>query len=60
MIDNATIVISTVLVVYVIWQAVRLDKLLPWFESRSMYDKAKGQEGKVVETKPASGRLFRR
>jgi hypothetical protein len=60
MIDNVSILISTLMVMYLIWRAARLDRIRPWFESRAMYEKAQEQTGKVVVTKAPSARLFRR
>ena len=38
MIDSLAILLSTLLCVYVIYRAVELDKLLPWFEGPVEHD----------------------
>ena len=35
MIDNVSILLSIVATAYVVFQAIRLDKTLPWFGERS-------------------------
>ena len=58
MIDNATILFTTLMTVYVLYRAVRLDRALPWFETRSMYEKRIAKSGPVAPTGglPSSGR----
>jgi hypothetical protein len=60
MIDNASILISTLVVLYIIWRAARMDRAQPWFETRAMYEKAQGRDGGAIQKKPALSRLFRR
>jgi len=43
MINDVSIVISTVMVMYIVWRAIRFDRTLPWFETRSLYEQAKAQ-----------------
>jgi len=38
MIDNFAILFSTLMVMFVVWRAAKLDKSLPWFETRSIYE----------------------
>ena len=40
LIDNATILFCTVMAVYVCMRAVKLDRMLPWFETRSLWERA--------------------
>jgi hypothetical protein len=40
MIDNFSILFSTLMVLYIILRAAKLDRVRPWFETRSMYEKA--------------------
>lgn len=35
MIDNLTILISTIMTIYVLWRAVVLDRKLPWFPDKN-------------------------
>jgi hypothetical protein len=44
MIDNFSILVSTLMVIYVVWRAAKLDRVLPWFETRSLYDQAQPRE----------------
>ncbi len=41
MIDIATILFTTLLALYVCYRATKLDRLLPWFETRSMFEREK-------------------
>jgi hypothetical protein len=44
MIDNFSILVSTLMVMYVVWRAARMDRVRPWFETRELYEKAHPQE----------------
>jgi hypothetical protein len=50
MIDNFSILFSTLMMLYVIWRAVKLDRTRPWFETRSMYEKAQPQAAAARKT----------
>ena len=39
MIDNFSIMVSTLMVMYIIWRAAKMDRVRPWFETRSLYEK---------------------
>jgi hypothetical protein len=43
MIDNFCILFSTLMVMYIIVRAAKLDRVRPWFETRAMYEKAQPQ-----------------
>ena len=58
MIDNFCILFSTLMMMYVIWRAVKLDRVRPWFETRSMYEKAQPQAAaahKAATARKAAG-----
>jgi hypothetical protein len=40
MIDKFTIMFSTLMTFYVILRAAKLDRLLPWFETKWLYEQA--------------------
>ncbi len=40
MIDIFTTLLSTLVAVYVCYRAIKLDRILPWFETKRMYDEA--------------------
>jgi hypothetical protein len=40
MIDLFTTLLSTLVAVYVCFKAIKLDRSLPWFETRRLYDEA--------------------
>jgi uncharacterized paraquat-inducible protein A len=45
MIDNAAILVFSSLIVYTVFRAVKLDKLLPWFSADDQYPPAQsGQD----------------
>ncbi len=44
MIDDFSILVSTLMVMYVIWRAARMDRVRPWFETRALYEKAHPKE----------------
>jgi hypothetical protein len=44
MIDNFSILVSTLMVLYIIWRAAKVDRVRPWFETRSLYEKAHPEE----------------
>jgi hypothetical protein len=48
MIDNATILLTTMLVVFVIYRAAKLNRLLPWFETKSLYEQRMKQEASAA------------
>jgi hypothetical protein len=62
MIDNFSILVSTLMVMYIIWRAARMDRVRPWFETRSLYEKAHPQEAaaaaarEAAKRKPGSGK----
>jgi hypothetical protein len=43
MIDKFTIMFSTLMVLYIILRAAKLDRTLPWFETKSLYEQAKNK-----------------
>ncbi|MFI4981813.1 MAG: hypothetical protein ACHQIO_15825 [Nevskiales bacterium] len=49
MIDNFAILFSTLMVMYIVWRAAKLDRVRPWFETRSLYDKAQPREAAARE-----------
>lgn len=38
MIDNFAILFSTIMVMFIVVQAARMDRVRPWFETRSLYE----------------------
>ena len=44
MIDNFSILFSTLMVMYIVWRAAKLDRIRPWFETRSLYEQAQPRE----------------
>jgi hypothetical protein len=44
MIDDFSILVSTVMVLYIIWRAAKMDRVRPWFETRSLYEQAAPRE----------------
>ena len=52
LIDNATVLFCTVMAVYICMRAVKLDRMLPWFETRSMWERANKDK---PAAKPKSG-----
>jgi len=44
MIDNFSIIFSTLMVMYVVWRAAKMDRVRPWFETRSLYEQAQPRE----------------
>jgi hypothetical protein len=57
MIDNFSILFSTLMTMYIVWRAARLDRVLPWFETRSMFEKRAPQEAaaRTAGTRKATG-----
>ena len=56
MIDNFSILFSTLMVMYIVWRAAKMDRVRPWFETRSMYEKGLVQDaagGKADGRRPA-------
>ncbi len=41
MIDRFTIMFSTLMTLYIIVRAAKLDRILPWFETKWLYEQAK-------------------
>ena len=48
MIDIATILLCTLLALYVCVHAARLDRTVPWFETRAMFDRARARAAAVA------------
>ena len=44
MIDNFSILVSTLMVMYIVWRAAKMDRVRPWFETRSLYEQAEPRE----------------
>ena len=44
MIDNFSILFSTLMVMYIVWRAAKLDRVRPWFETRALYEKAQPRD----------------
>ncbi len=44
MIDNFSILFSTLMVIYVVWRAAKMDRVRPWFETRALYEKAQPRD----------------
>jgi hypothetical protein len=44
MIDNFAILFSTIMMMYVIWRAAKMDRIRPWFETRSFYEQTEPRE----------------
>ena len=59
MIDNFSILFSTLMVMYVVWRAAKMDRVRPWFETRSFYEKAEPREAApraaAAKQKPGGG-----
>ena len=56
MINDFSILVSTLMVMYIVWRAVKLDRVLPWFETRSLYERRVPREAAAREAakrKPA-------
>jgi hypothetical protein len=51
MIDNFSILVSTLMVMYIVWRAAKMDRVRPWFETRSLYEK--GQPRTAAEREAA-------
>jgi|GEM_PF-6479216 len=47
MIDNLTTLFVTLMALYACVRAIKLDRRLPWFETRSMFEKAKAEQAPV-------------
>lgn len=54
MIDNAAIFIFSTLILYTVFRAIKLDKLLPWFSAES--EQELQQRLKLLEKKPGKGK----
>ena len=44
MIDITSILFSTLMVMYVVWRAAKLDRVLPWFETRALHEQGRPRE----------------
>jgi hypothetical protein len=53
MIDIASILFSTLMVVYIIVRAAKLDRVRPWFETRSLYEQGLSREALAREREAA-------
>jgi hypothetical protein len=49
MINLFAILISTTMVMYVVVRAVKLDRMRPWFETRSIYEQEQKREAAARE-----------
>ncbi|MCW3476878.1 hypothetical protein [Limobrevibacterium gyesilva] len=49
MIDNFTILFSTLVTLFIIVRAATLDRVLPWFETKALHEQAKKQEAAARE-----------
>jgi hypothetical protein len=59
MINLFAILISTAMVMYVVVRAVKLDRMRPWFETRSIYEQEQKREAatrRAANDKTVSGR----
>jgi hypothetical protein len=56
MIDNFSILFSTLMMLYVVWRAVKMDRVRPWFETRAMYEKAQPQAAVARHAAEAAAR----
>ncbi|MFI4983179.1 MAG: hypothetical protein ACHQIO_22740 [Nevskiales bacterium] len=54
MIDIFSQLFSTVMVMYIVLRAVKLDRVLPWFETRSLYERGLGRVA-AAKRKTAGG-----
>ena len=55
MIDLLTTFLVTVMALYACVRAIKLDRQLPWFETRSMYEKAKASQAPVEDKRAWTG-----
>jgi len=57
MIDNFAILFSTIMTMYVVWRAAKLDRVRPWFETRSFYEQTEPREAaaRAAAAKKATG-----
>jgi hypothetical protein len=49
MIDDFSILVSTLMVMYIVWRAAKLDRVRPWFETRSFYEQGLPREAVARE-----------
>jgi hypothetical protein len=49
MIDIFSQLFSTLMVMYIVLRAVKLDRVLPWFETRSLYERGLPREAAARE-----------
>ena len=60
MINLLAILISTGMVMYVVFRAVKLDRIRPWFETRSLYEQEQKRERAAREVPKNKIHLGRR
>ena len=56
MINDFSILVSTLMVMYIVLRAVKLDRVLPWFETRSLFERGLTGEAaarQAAKSKPA-------
>ena len=56
MINLLAILLSTGMVMYVVIRAAKLDRIRPWFETRSLYEQEQRREREVPKNKIHLGR----
>ena len=44
MIDNFSIMFSTLMVMYIVWRAAKMDRVRPWFETRALYEQTQPRD----------------
>jgi len=55
MIDNFCILVSTLMVMYIVLRAAKLDRVRPWFETRAMYEKDQPKAATAGKAAKAAG-----
>jgi hypothetical protein len=57
MIDNFSILFSTLMVVYIVWRAAKMDRVRPWFETRALYEKGQPRDAaaRAAAANPKAG-----
>ena len=56
MIDDFSILVSTLMVMYIVWRAAKLDRVRPWFETRSLYEQGQPREAAAKRKAGGSGK----
>lgn len=56
MIDNFTILFTTLAILYVVVRAAKLDRILPWYETRSLHEFAQKQAAEAAKKAAAKAR----